>query len=78
MEWRRDFLALMGPSSLGQELEVGKAQSPQVAESFCLHGISPCFLPPFCPLRLYIPFHRGSHIPSPKGKGSRPIPFFFF
>lgn len=44
MEWKRGFLAR--PPSLGQELEVGKAQSPQVAESFCLMGTSPCFLPP--------------------------------
>lgn len=71
MEWRRGFLALTGPPSLGQELEVGEAQSLQVAESFCLPGVSPCFLPPI--------FLSPSHIhslPSPlqRGREAGPIP----
>ena len=71
MEWRRGFLALTGPPSLGQELEVGKAQSPQVAESFCLPGVSPFFLPP-----IFLSPSRIHSLPSPlrRGREAGPIP----
>ena len=71
MEWRRGFLALTGPPSLGQELEVGKAQSPQVAESFCLPGVSPCFLPP-----IFLSPSCIHSLPSPlrRGREAGPIP----